>query len=150
IAMNEKTTPPNCTAFRSSRKVAGGSIFDVAAKLKELDANPNHTGILIFDDASSQQIELDLRGTEQEILQRLEALYGADTARDDAPTQTARAGRRKLGVVSREVTLLPRHWEWLNRQPGGASVALRKLVENAQRANAGKDAVRQWQDATYK
>jgi hypothetical protein len=59
-------------------------------------------------------------------------------------------GRPKLGVVAREVTLLPRHWEWLNAQPGGASVALRKLVEEARRANAGRDAARSARDATYK
>ena len=48
------------------------------------------------------------------------------------------------------MTLLPRHWEWLNSQPGGASVALRKLVEQARRANEGKDRVRQAQEATYR
>ena len=59
-------------------------------------------------------------------------------------------GRPKLGVVAREVTLLPRHWDWLNAQPGGASVALRKLVEEARRANEGKDRVRQSQEAAYR
>jgi len=55
-----------------------------------------------------------------------------------------------LGVVGREVTLLPRHWEWLNAQPGGASVALRKLVEQARRANAGKDRVRRAQEVAFR
>lgn len=59
-------------------------------------------------------------------------------------------GRPKLGVVAREVTLLPRHWEWLNGQPGGASVALRKLVDEARRANDGKDRVRQAREAAYR
>jgi hypothetical protein len=59
-------------------------------------------------------------------------------------------GRPKLGVVAREVTLLPRHWEWLNAQPGGASVALRKLVEEARRGNESKDRMRQAQDALYR
>jgi uncharacterized protein len=59
-------------------------------------------------------------------------------------------GRPKLGVVAREVTLLPRHWEWLAQQPGGASVALRKLVEEARRANKDKDRVRQAQEAAYR
>ena len=61
-----------------------------------------------------------------------------------------RPGRPKLGVVAREVTLLPRHWEWLNSQPGGASVALRKLVEEARRANSGKDRLRRAQEAAYR
>jgi hypothetical protein len=55
-----------------------------------------------------------------------------------------------LGVVAREVTLLPRHWEWLNGQPGGASVALRKLVEEARRVNEGRDRERRAQEAAYK
>jgi len=59
-------------------------------------------------------------------------------------------GRPKLGVVAREVTLLPRHWEWLAAQPGGASVALRKLVEHALRENRGADRQRQSRDASYK
>ena len=46
-------------------------------------------------------------------------------------------GRPKLGVVAREVTLLPRHWEWLASQSGGASVVLRKLVEQARRSDTG-------------
>ncbi|RZI91619.1 MAG: DUF2239 family protein, partial [Variovorax sp.] len=59
-------------------------------------------------------------------------------------------GRPKLGVVAREVTLLPRHWDWLNRQPGGASVALRKLVEDARRVNTDRDTVRAAREATYR
>ena len=59
-------------------------------------------------------------------------------------------GRPRLGVVAREVTLLPRHWDWLGRQTGGASVALRKLVEVASRASAAQDRVRQSSAAGYK
>ena len=46
-------------------------------------------------------------------------------------------GRPKLGVVAREITLLPRHWDWLAQQTGGASVAIRKLVEEARRDRRG-------------
>jgi hypothetical protein len=59
-------------------------------------------------------------------------------------------GRPKLGVTAREVTLLPRHWEWLAAQPGGASVTLRKLVEEARRAGAGDDLRRQAQERAYR
>ena len=58
-------------------------------------------------------------------------------------------GRPKLGVVAREVTLLPRHWDWLNSQPGGASVALRKLVEEARRASGDRDRIRAAQESAY-
>ena len=65
------------------------------------------------------------------------------------PSEPRGRGRPKLGVVAREVTLLPRHWEWLNAQPGGASVALRKLVEEARRANGDRDRQRAARDAAY-
>jgi hypothetical protein len=97
---------------------------------------------LIFDDETGEQVEVDVRGTDDEVRQRL-----APPGQEDAPRGP---GRPKLGVVAREVTLLPRHWEWLNSQPGGASVALRKLVEEARRANAGRDRVRRSQEATYR
>ena len=61
----------------------------------------------------------------------------------------ADAAGPKLGVVAREVTLLPRHWQWLGSQPGGASVAIRKLVEAARRANQEVDQRRQTQEAAY-
>jgi hypothetical protein len=85
--------------------------------------------VLAFDDATGTQIDFDLRGTDADIAARLEKRF--PDARADAPRTP---GRPKLGVVAREVTLLPRHWEWLAAQPGGASVTLRKLVEEARRS----------------
>jgi hypothetical protein len=70
-------------------------------------------------------------------------------AHETAPGEPRGRGRPKLGVVAREVTLLPRHWEWLNAQPGGASVALRKLVEAARRGNGDSDRSRAARDAAY-
>ena len=70
-------------------------------------------------------------------------------APDAQPSEPRGRGRPKLGVVAREVTLLPRHWEWLNAQPGGASVALRKLVDEARRATGDKDRQRAARDAAY-
>jgi hypothetical protein len=74
----------------------------------------------------------------------------AETPAEDlsAPEPRGR-GRPKLGVVAREVTLLPRHWDWLGAQPGGASVALRKLVEEARRASGDRDRSRAARDAAY-
>jgi hypothetical protein len=137
----------HCTAFEGARCIAAGELADVARKAKA--AVDQGEQVLIFDDATSEAIEVDFRGTAEDVLQRL--------ARPDGKQKTAAVpeaprgpGRPKLGVVAREVTLLPRHWDWLNAQPGGASVALRKLVEEARRANKGKDRVRQSQEAAYR
>ena len=54
-----------------------------------------------------------------------------------------KVGRPKLGVVSREVSLLPRHWEWLEGQRSGASVALRRLIDEARKADPAGERRRQ-------
>ena len=138
---------PELTAFAGKRKVAAGSLHAVAQTLKELVTREPYAQILIFDDASGNQVDLNLHGSLADVLQRLPR--GATPARqEEIPARTA--GRPKLGVVAREITLLPRHWEWLATQPGGASVALRKLVEHAQRGNKAHDEQRQAREAAYK
>ncbi len=127
-----------CTAFAGARCIASGDLKDVALKAKRAVDRGGAAPVLIFDDVSGEVIEVDLRGTPADVLKTL----------SEPPPR--RPGRPKLGVVAREVTLLPRHWDWLGSQPGGASVALRKLVEEARRAHAGKDRVRQAQNAAYR
>ena len=96
----------------------------------------------MFNDGTGRPIDFDLRGEDREVAARL--------APPETPAPTPRGrGRPRLGVVAREVALLPRHWEWLSAQPGGASVALRKLVEEARRAGGAKDRERQARDAAY-
>jgi hypothetical protein len=90
--------------------------------------------ILSFDDETGRQIDLDLRGV--------------DAAGETTPAGRGK-GRPKLGVISREVTLLPRHWEWLRAQPGGASAALRKLVDQARHFDRGADDAQRAQNAAY-
>jgi hypothetical protein len=143
-----------CTAFEGSRLIASGKLAHVAVKAKEVIDLGERGPVLIFDNQTSHLIEVDFRGNEQDVLERLNAATG-QRAEETEPDQREsvglrRPGRPKLGVVAREVTLLPRHWEWLNSQPGGASVALRKLVDGARRVNAGKDRVRQAQEAAYR
>jgi len=107
--------------------------------------------IFIFDDANGRAIDLDLRGTERDIVAHLpQPASNSETLADElsAPEPRGR-GRPKLGVVAREVTLMPRHWEWLGAQPGGASVALRKLVEEARRSSGDRDRSRAARDAAY-
>lgn len=109
-----------------------------------------HGPILILDDETSRVIEVDLRGTAEDVARRLAALPGPAPAEEPVQPTPRGRGRPRLGVVAREVTLLPRHWEWLNSQPGGASVALRKLVEEARRANEAKDRLRLGREALYR
>ena len=133
-----------CAAFAGTKMVAFGSLQEVALTLKErLRHEPTITP-LVFDNATGRPIDLDLRGSDEAVVQRLEDHPAL------AATPPVRAGRPKLGVVPREVTLLPRHWEWLNGQPGGASVALRRLVDEARHANPVADKVRRAREATYR
>jgi hypothetical protein len=132
-------------AFAADRCIASGDLSTVARATKETLDRRGDVAILIFDGETSAPIEIDFRGSPADVLARLPNAAG------EATIPAARGpGRPKLGVVAREVTLLPRHWEWLAQQPGGASVALRKLVEAARRTGDDKDRVRQAREATYR
>ena len=122
-----------CTAFAGHRLLATGPLEDVALAARQaLDAGVQEP-LLVLDDASSLPVEIDFRGTPKEMLARLRR-----AAATPVPSATRGPGRPKLGVTAREVTLLPRHWDWLGQQPGGASATLRRLVEEAKRAGGAK------------
>lgn len=124
------------TAFLGNRQIAHGSLGEIAVAVKHANSA---VPVLIFDDVTGRQIDVDTRGTDDEIL-----------ARYAPPAEPPRGrGRPRLGVVPREVTLLPRHWDWLNKQKGGASVTLRRLVDDARRAGGDKHLVRAAQEASY-
>lgn len=126
---HDPNTP--CTAFHGSDLLTHGILAEVAPAVLEAG-----DGVLVFDDASGRVIDLDPRDW-------------TGTQAPPAPPETRR-GRPKLGVVAREVTLLPRHWDWLALQKGGASAALRRLVDEARKADDGRTARRAAQDATYR
>jgi hypothetical protein len=129
-------------AFDGNRCIASGDLRAVARAAKEALDRRKDASILVFDGRSGP-IEIDFRGSLDDVLARLPA--------EDAASPVPRGpGRPKLGVVAREITLLPRHWEWLAQQSGGASVALRRLVDEARRANKDKDRTRQAQEAAYR
>jgi hypothetical protein len=148
------TLPATCTAFEGVRRIASGALKDVALSVKAATERDGAAPVLIFDDLTSLPVELDLRGSTGDVLARLAEPDSADAHQTQNANREAGAsrgrGRPKLGVVAREVTLLPRHWEWLNGQPGGASVVLRKLVDAARVASEGKDRVRHAQEAAYR
>lgn len=137
-----------CTAFEGTRRIASGSPAEVAKEVKQILDRGEKGPVLIFDDENSELVEIDFRGSVEDVLRRLETpVMPPRFPQDEAPRGP---GRPKLGVVSREVSLLPRHWDWLNAQPGGASVALRKLVEEARRMNRDRDKVRRSQEVAYR
>src|SRR6266702_5409569 len=145
------TVPRGFTAFLGHQRLVAGPLAEVALAVLKASQSAVAEPVVIFDDANGRPIDLDLRGTERDIVARLhEPASNPETLADDLSAAEPRGrGRPKLGVVAREVTLLPRHWEWLGAQPGGASVALRKLVDEARRASGDKDRERQARDAAY-
>jgi hypothetical protein len=135
------------TVFEGQRRLITATLPEVALAVKRR-GRPD-APIVIFSDATGRSLDLDLRGTDDEIIARLPATAPASPATEAQASEPRGRGRPKLGVVAREVTLLPRHWEWLGAQPGGASVALRKLVDDARRASGDRDRSRAARDAAY-
>ncbi|RPI25333.1 MAG: DUF2239 family protein [Acidobacteria bacterium] len=131
-------------AFAGTTRLATGSVREVVRAAKAVVDRGDPVPILIFDAVTSEPMDVDFRGSPEEVLSRLPR---QDDVQKEAPRS---AGRPKLGVIAREVTLLPRHWEWLAGQPGGASVTLRKLVEQARRSSGEADRVRVARERTYR
>jgi len=125
------------TAFHGLRRVATGSATELVQALKDKPQGE----VVVFDDSTGSQIDLDPRVT---------APNFAPVPADIAAAEPRGRGRPRLGVIAKEVTLLPRHWDWLNAQPGGASVALRKLVDEARKTSGDRDRVRAAQEAAYR
>jgi hypothetical protein len=133
--------PKSCTAFAGHTRLARGTLTEVARAAKAAIDRGEQAPILIFDDATSREVEIDFRGTPDDVLGRL---------RFDDSEAPRRAGRPKLGVIGREVTLLPRHWDWLAQQPGGASTVIRRLIDAERKANGFKDLGRKAAETTYR
>jgi hypothetical protein len=151
--MNE-TDSKQWTAFDGPKCVRSGSPASVALAAKKLIETEGQASVIVFDEAS-RVIDLDLRGTDADVLARLGTNTTSPAADVDAMAAasdlTPRGrGRPKLGVVAREVTLLPRHWDWLSTQPGGASAAVRRLVDAARQSNVEKDRRRQAKECAYR
>jgi uncharacterized protein len=132
------TDTPACTAFVGSRRLARGPILAVALAAKTAAASGAR--VLVFDDSSGRVVDLDLSGSEVEVRAR----YAA------AQAEARGRGRPKLGVVAREVTLLPRQWDWLAAQPGGASAALRRFVDAARKQGEAAERQRLARERAYR
>jgi hypothetical protein len=141
---------PAYVAFAGDRCIASGDLRTVARTAKETHDRRRDATILLFD-GNSGPVEIDFRGSVDDVLARLPRQAEPPAAAEETAVAAPRGpGRPKLGVVAREVTLLPRHWEWLAQQSGGASVALRRLVDDARRANKDIDRIRHARETAYR
>lgn len=140
----------NYTVFCEDRVLKAGTLEEVASYLKEqTDARQLFQGqFQVIDDDLGDAIDLDLSGSKLIVKERY--AKSVEPANEAKQPESRTRGRPKLGVVSKEVTLLPRHWEWLALQPGGASVALRKLIDEARKQSGSEDQMRAMQERTYK
>ena len=127
---------PTYSAFADDRLIASGPLRTLLADVKAWLDRKERARLLIFDDVTGRQVDFDFRGTLDQVL-----------ARALPPTGAPRPGRPRLGVVGREVSLLPRHWEWLEQQPNGISAALRRLVDEARKREPGKQKARALREA---
>jgi uncharacterized protein len=145
------STSQTVIAFAGHERIAAGDISHVTAHVtRAMKRAPQRVPILVFDAVTGDQVDLDFRAQDSSAKEQTPSRHRSGEGDAPAGEEPRGPGRPKLGVVAREVTLLPRHWDWLGSQPGGASVALRKLVEQAMRANVDKDRVRAAQNAAYR
>lgn len=120
-------------AFIGHRLVATGGLESTVLAARALVESGETAPVLFFDDATGRQLDFDLSGAPAEVVARLGSHPAVASPAASATKKKAGPGRPRLGVVSREVSLLPRHWEWLGEQPGGASAMIRRLVDHARR-----------------
>lgn len=155
--MNPPASLQSHIAFEGHRCIAAGPLAVVALAVKRATVSGAAGTVLVIDNASGCSIDIDTRGTDEEIVARFTPEVATVQPPDEsgeadgavAQSEVRGRGRPKLGVVAREVTLLPRHWDWLSKQSGGASVALRKLVDEARRANVQRDNRRAAHERAY-
>ncbi len=133
------------TVFEGHTILMQGNLSQVVVKVKKYLGVTTNSSVLIFSDETGKTIDFNFHGTEQDILKRLDVFVGPIKE-----NEITGPGRPKLGVVSREVSLLPRHWEWLATQPGGASATLRQLVEAAKKKSTDNYSDKQLQERTYR
>jgi hypothetical protein len=119
------------SVFVGTTLLASGDLPAVLTAMKSRFDQDQGTLFLIFNDQTGKQIDFDLRGSLPDVLARYEPV----------PVRVG-PGRPKLGVIAREVSLLPRHWEWLEQQPSGASAAIRRLVEDTRKRDPGEQQAR--------
>jgi len=133
------------TAFEGTSRLFHGSFQDVVLKIKERLGRAENSPVLIFSDETGKTMDFNFQGGRKDVLKRLEVYV---SRLESQPSSGP--GRPRLGVISREISLLPRHWEWLANQPGGTSATIRKLVEEARKRSSSRPGIKQLQERTYR
>ena len=133
------------TAFEGTKLLFQGELREVVLQVKKHLGSAENRAILIFSDDTGATMDFNFQGTKQDILKRLEVFTTSEPV-----NPSVGPGRPRLGVISREVSLLPKHWEWLATQSGGASATLRLLVEEAQKKSSAHSSVKQMQERVYR
>lgn len=136
------------TAFAGDRLIQSGRIEQTLTGVKQQLDLGETAPVLVFEDQTGAQIDFDWRGSIDDVLSRLKdhPLFAEEASRSGSETRTG-PGRPRLGVVSREVSLLPRHWDWLDAQRGGISATLRRLVDEARKSTGSHGDVSRMRDA---
>ena len=133
------------TAFEDHQRIAQGSLELIALSVKKRLKVNREARVLIFSDSTGKQVDFDFSGSEKDVLERLK-IYSQSSSK-----ARSGAGRPKLGVVAREISLLPQHWEWLTNQDGGASATIRKLIDDKTKFDSSeKETIKKSQEVTYK
>lgn len=150
--MNTRLIAP-ITAFSELEICASGPKIEVVLALKSAITKDPNFQFLCFDDSTGQQLDFDLSGSSTDIILRYSQQTDAAPPTINAESDNRddkKIGRPKLGVQAKEITLLPRHWLWLSKQSGGASATIRRLVEQAMRANQSNSIRKSCQEAAYR
>ena len=133
------------SAFAGSKLLCQGELSEVVLKIKKHLGPAINSSVLIFNDDTGRIMDFNFQGSKQDVMKRLEVFTSPQLS-----TPSSGPGRPRLGVVLREVSLLPNHWEWLANQPGGASATLRRLVEESRSKSSQKVSIKQIQERTYR
>jgi hypothetical protein len=150
--MNPVNLAPDAAyiAFDGDRCIGSGDLREIARSARQALGRHPQASILIFNGHTSALVDVDFRGSVDDVLARIPPLDPPAAEENTAIAAPRGPGRPKLGVVAREITLLPRHWDWLAQQKGGASVAIRRLVDEARRSGDDGSRVRLAQEAAYR
>jgi hypothetical protein len=141
------TVQKRYTAFLGHSSLAEGGLEAVVGAAKLAVDEGIQERLAIYRDEDARVLDFDFRGSVEEVLGRLgrHPIVGAEVE----PPKPRGPGRPKLGVVSREITLLPRHWDWLKEKRGGASATLRRLVDDARKVDSGENGDKEIQGRVY-